>query len=126
MPAQELNCTLSQGYYACPGERLIFTCLMRGSQVLAWSSEEYIGRDQQIEFLSIDRTGTTRQSPIDPNNIASLINISRENGTLAITCNLSITVLQSINHQGHSVACINVGLGTETVTTFYLAGKSNS
>ena len=121
-----MNSTLRQGLYACPGDRLNFICETRDSQVLAWSSDEYIGQNQQIEFLSIEREGTARPSSVDPNTVAMLTNVSQQNGILMIKCNLSITVLQSISHQGHSVTCINVGVGTQNVTTFYLAGIANS
>ena len=117
-----MNFTLRQRLYACPGDRLSSICETRDSQVLAWSSDEYIGQNQQIEFLSIEREGTARPSSVDPNTIAMLTNVSQQNGTLMIKCNLSITVLQSISHQGHSVTCTNVGVGTQNIATFYLAG----
>lgn len=117
-----MNCNLRQGLYACPGDRLNFTCETRDSQVLAWSSDEYIGQNQQIEFLSFETEGTVRHSSVDPSIVAMLTNVSQQNGTMMIKCNLSITVLESISHQKHSIACINVGIGTQDVTTFYLAG----
>lgn len=121
VPAQEMNSSLRQGLYACPGDRLNFICETRDSQVLAWSSDEYIGQNQQIEFLSFETAGTTRRSPSDTNTIAMLTNVTRQDGTLMIMCNLSITVLPSISNQGHSITCINVGVGTQNMTTFYLA-----
>ena len=35
---------------------------------------------------------------------------------------LFIVVLSSLDQQGHSITCTNVGIGTKTVTRFRLAG----
>ena len=35
---------------------------------------------------------------------------------------LLIVVLSSLDQQGHSITCTNVGIGTKTVTKFQLAG----
>lgn len=91
--------------------------------MLAWSSDVYIGENQQIEFLSIDSEGTTHPSPTDPNTIGMLMSVYDEEDTRVMVSNLSITVLENINHEGHSIACINVGVGTQKITTFYLAGE---
>ena len=124
IPAQQVNCTFREGLTACPGDRLDFICETRDSDILAWSSDEYIGQSNLLEFTAIDHHGTSRSA--FPNTTAILIDTARErNGVLVIKCGLSITVLPSIDHQaGHSVTCINVGVGTRNVTTFYLAGRS--
>ena len=123
VPAQEINSTLRQGLYACPGDEVNFTCETRDSQVLAWSSDVYIGENQQIEFLSIDREGTTRPSLTDPNTIGILMSVYDREDTRVMVSNLLITVLKNINQEGHSITCINVGVGTRKVTPFYLAGE---
>ena len=122
MPAQQVNNTLRERLTTCPGDRLNFICETRDSDILAWSSDEYIGQSNLLEFLAIDDRGTSKS--VYPNTTAILINTTHEHtGVLVIKCRLSITVLPSIDHQaGHSVTCINVGVGTRNVTTFYLAG----
>ena len=125
VPAQQVNSTFREGLRTtCPGDRLNFICETRDSDILAWSSDEYIGQSNLLEFTAIDDRGTLKS--VYPNTTAILINTTREkNGVLVIKGGLSIIVLPSIDHQaGHSVTCINVGVGTRNVTTFYLAGRS--
>ena len=107
---------------ACPGDRLNFTCRTRDSPILAWSSDEYIGQNNPLEFLIIDDPGVVRLSSVDPNTVAVLMSVSYENGIPIITCNLSIAVLSSIVDHNHSVMCMNVGVGTMHITTFTHAG----
>ena len=61
----------------CPGEEVNITCETRGSPVLAWASEEYIGPAAQLEFRSIDIIGVTRAIL---NTTANLIKSTNEDG----------------------------------------------
>ena len=97
-----MNSTLHQGFYACLGGKVTFTCVTRDSQVLAWSGDVYIRENQRIEFLSVDSEGTTCQSLIDPNTFGMLLSVYDREDTQVIVSNLSITVLQNNNHEGHS------------------------
>ena len=50
---------LSELQNLCPGEEVTFTCETRGSSVLAWSSDEYIGSsDTRLEIIIFDNVGT--------------------------------------------------------------------
>ena len=123
-PAQEVNCTLRPGLTACPGDQLNCICETRDSEILTWSSDEYIGQSSLFEFTSYDSPGTSlRSTNPNFNAVAMLTSVSRDNfGVVVITCNLTITVLPSIDQHGHSVTCINIGVGTRNITTFQRAG----
>ena len=54
--------------------------------------------------------------------MAILRNTFTENGTVVMISSLVIIVLSSLDQQGHSITCTNVGIGTKTVTRFWLAG----
>ena len=54
-----VNSTLYEDQFACPGDEVVFTCKIRGSQLLAWTSEVLIGSDgEQIQFSTGDLQGT--------------------------------------------------------------------
>ena len=112
---------LRQGVTACPGDTLDFICETRDSNILAWSSDEYIGPSILLEFTSNDNIGSLKS--IGPNTTAVLTHIDEEGTVLLITSNLSIIVLPSIDHQDHSVTCMNVRIGVQNVTTISRAGK---
>ena len=70
---QTIKTTLLDGNYACPGQEVAFTCTTSGSLVIAWSNNEYIGRNgRQIEFASTDVVGTRITSMINANTFAEL------------------------------------------------------
>ena len=63
--SQELNSTLhptlSGLKVAYVGETVVFTCVVRGSNVVGWSSEEYISAiGRQIEFIATGLSGSRR------------------------------------------------------------------
>jgi hypothetical protein len=85
----------------CPGQEVTITCETRGSQIIAWTSDEYIGRQGvQLEFLSIDPVGVTRRTS---SAVASLINNTNDNGVTVLVSQLRI-----IGALSSSVACINI------------------
>ena len=63
--SQELNSTLhptlSDLKVAYVGETVVFTCVVRESNVVGWSSEEYISAiGRQIEFIATGLSGSRR------------------------------------------------------------------
>ena len=113
--AQTVNSTLPVNKEVCPGERIIFTCVVHGL-VLAWSSEEYIGSGgTQIEFAIIDKINKTIPRL---NAIAKLVNISESGGAPVIESQLEI-----ISSAAGSVVCHDVSAGTLQSIHFNVIGE---
>ena len=88
--------SLAMGTSACPEEILIFTCTVTGSQILAWSSNEYISsRGVQLEFSTSDERGKRINSTADPNTYAELISVNNVNGNFSLQSRLFIEANQS-------------------------------
>ena len=106
----------------CPGEEVTFTCETRGSPVITWSSDEYIGiRGTQLQFTIIDSVGTTRTSDhVNPNTVATLINVTNENGDDVLVSQLRIVALSGFLTS--SVACIDGSSGAINTVMFHVSG----
>ena len=122
--SQELNSTLHETFYGVPfaydSENVIFTCVTRDSNSIAWSSDDYIGSGGlRLEFASVEREGTTRNA----NSIASaqLVSVSRTDGIVLLVSQLQISVQSTF--QISSVTCHNIGKDTINITSFRMAGK---
>ena len=88
--------TLTSGHtFACSNETINFHCTVMNTSVLTWTSDEYVGEDQQISFVvGIDRPGGGKKVDQKP-TLAQLVNIecSQDQFSCNITSNLQITVL---------------------------------
>ena len=120
--SQELISTLREGNYACPREKVTFTCTIRGSQnlttlVLVWSSDEYIGNP--LRFSIEDMLGTTRMSMINGNvtATATLTSISNVGGIPILVSQLRITAKQA-----SMVTCLSQTSGNTASTMFRISG----
>ncbi|MCG8621744.1 MAG: hypothetical protein MJE68_07065 [Proteobacteria bacterium] len=81
----------------CPGQEINYTCETRGSQTLAWASDEYIEADgSQLDFATFNTVGDTRTSPVNPNTVATLINKTNETGKVILESQLRIVVSPQI------------------------------
>ena len=119
-----ISSNLQQGNTVCPGDVVNFSCTTRGSSFLAWTSDPYIGPDNvQLKFEFSDVIGTFKASNISNTTQAILTNVTEEDRELVLKSNLSITVLPSIDLQGHSVACLNTDVGVRNITTFSRGSK---
>ena len=111
---------LSELQNLCPGEEVIITCEMRGSSVMAWISDEYIGSGSPLHFLIIDNIGDWHTSSINPNTIATLVNNTVEDGVQVLVSQLRIRVLSPLMNS--SVTCMDVVLGTQTIAGLHVLG----
>ena len=94
-----ISSTISSTQRVCPGERITFTCVTRGSLITAWLSEEYIGAGGvRVEFAAVD-IGESVQ--IDQDTVATLISAEVVNSTRILTSQLTITATSQ--HQNPSV-----------------------
>ena len=103
---------LSELQTLCPGEEVTITCETRGSPVIAWRSEEYIGSGVLIEFGNIHSVGYT--SYVNSNTVATLINNTIDNGVSVLVSQLRIIALSG--SLTSSVTCIhNFNRATDTI-----------
>ena len=77
--SQELNSTLHSTLYgisiAYVDEMVVFTCVVRGSNSMAWTSEEYIGTGgRRLEMSAAELVGTRYSIPVIGNDL--LLNLS--------------------------------------------------
>ena len=124
--AQELTSTLhfrteSGEHYAYVGENVTFTCVIRGSNSIAWSSDEYIGTDSlRIEFSSVESEGTTQTPPIDNGwTVAELTSISVVDGITTVMVSKLHIIIQPL-FRTSSVMCHDLGNGPSNSTSFNL------
>ena len=78
------------GKFMCPGDELIFTCVTRGSQTTAWTSDEYVEPGTELDFGVFNIIGDTRTSPVNQSTVATLINNNNENGVVLLKSELRI------------------------------------
>ena len=95
--------TLNAEHMAYPQNIIIFTCTTRGSPILEWFSEEYIGTGRdRLQILSESNRNT---SSITPDAIATRISVTNENGIIVIVSELR--VIASIQYPNATVSCSN-------------------
>ena len=115
-----LTSTLSDDHVAHPQEKLVFLCETRGSLILEWYSDEFIGRNgERLQLLSIDCTSRNYSSNTNPNTVATCLHVSNEDGDTVILSQLCILV--SGDFQTATVTCLNNGVGSRNSTTFQIS-----
>lgn len=103
---------------ACPGEQIIFTCVTRGSLIISWKSDEYIGAGgTRVEFAAVD---VGKDVQINPNAAATLVSAEVINGTRILTSKLTVTATS--DYQNPSITCLHVGLLINATISFQLLG----
>ena len=124
---QEITTTLSEGQQVCPGDKITFTCTAKGSPsltslILAWSSTEYIGPDDYLQFTTDTMPGTNVTSTINRNVIATLINNTRqgENGVPVLESQLQVIASEEISTS--TVTCHSLTSGRAASKKFSLPG----
>jgi hypothetical protein len=116
---QIITSTLLDGRFTCPGREVVITCATNASLVVAWSSDEYIGRGGlQLEFTSGDNVGRRLTSTTNPNTFAEL---TMKSGELVTESQLHIIV--SMNIPTVTVTCSDVNGGSTSSLPFQLLRK---
>ena len=109
--------------YAYLEQPIMFRCVVINSPILAWSSPNYIGENGiQLEFLSVSEPGAHMTSAVDPNTVAMLNSVTTGEETVIES---TLRVVASSRFRISSVACHNVGQGTENSTTFEVLGEEH-
>ena len=114
-----ITSTLSDSQSVCRGQRVNFTCVIRGSSIISWISNEYIDAGgTSIEFVSADDIGVSRQ--LNPNAVATLVSTEVINGTQVLTSQLMIRVTSIFSYP--SVICLPDDHLMNKTTTFTVQG----
>ena len=114
-----ITTTFSNKQPVCPGDQVNFTCETRGSDIIAWISEEYINRGgTRVEFAAFD-VGVTMQ--IGQNAVITLVSADVFNGIRVLTSQLMITV--SPLYQNPSITCLHVDFLINATVSFVVPGK---
>ena len=101
-----LTSMLSDGLVAYGEEEVVFTCVTRFSNILQWSSREYIGEDgYNIQIYN----GTLGTDVRRGNAHATLVRAEIENGVLVLVSELRIQV--STQYPTATIQCDNNGHG---------------
>lgn len=100
---------------------ITFICITRGSQIISWSSDDYIGQDLQLEFISVNPIQSSIRSSVNPDTIATLTRASIENGSTILESTLHIVA--SSRFPLSSINCHHVGTGQINSTTIQVAGE---
>ena len=114
---QELTSTLGDGNHTCPGEVVTFTCAISGSSglALAWSSNEYIGQGNLLQFTAESMPGINKTSTNNGNVTAMRTSNTTVNGVTVLESKLLIVAVRD-----STVMCITTG---RTVSKeFFVAG----
>ena len=115
-----LSNTLLNQRFAITQHRVNFTCTTRGSDILEWLSDEYIGPGgDRLQILSgSSRNSATSNS--NPDTIATRINVTIENEEVVIVSMLSIIV--SAQYSMATITCSNSDRGIKQNITFEIFG----
>ena len=119
--SQELNSTLHSTFYdvqvAYVDEMVTFTCVIKGSNSMAWTSDEYIGVRDSLEISTSDSAGHTITALTNDQTVAMLVAATRDE---VIISKLRIRIKS--DYPVASVQCVNANRNTMTSISFRLAG----
>ena len=125
---QQLTSTLPEGNLICPGDEIIFTCIIKGSPtltslILGWSSSEYIGPIglTYLQFTTDSIPGANETSMINGNVTAILTNNTVVNGVPVLESQLRI--IANKDSSTPTVTCHSLSNESAASTKFYLPGK---
>jgi hypothetical protein len=119
-PEIMVTSNISTSETVCPGNIVIFTCTTRGSAIISWTGDDYVG--DQIGFNAANMVGDERQGSAAPNTIATLINNTLDDvdGTPVLVSQLQINVSTVSSNQ--SVICIHNSNGIRKTFAFQVIG----
>ena len=113
---------LHNGNLACLGDQITFECETRGSSIISWASDEYIGQgDTLLQFSSADPAEMRRLDGIG-DTVAILTANRIENGVQVLVSTLHVTATSM--YPNPSVICIH-GDESRSKANFSVIGKHN-
>ena len=102
-----INSTINDGDIVCSGQVITFTCETRGTEVLAWTSNDYIGQGSRLEFADFNNIDLTRRGAIT-GTVATFITNTVVDGTIVLVSQLKIVIPDSETFSNPSVSCVHV------------------
>ena len=115
--------TLLEGNVTCDGDMVVFTCETLGSDGLAWSSEDYIGRNgTEILFIARDFSNRRRKDSNDHDTYAMLTGVNNDTNQVILTSKLHINASVSRSTVS-SVTCRHTGENLIATQHFQVFGK---
>ena len=111
-----LEYSLETGQSACPEENITFTCIVKGAHSLLWSSDEYIGAGEELDFTTEDQEGRKKYSDANPDTYATLINVVKS-GEASLESELHIR-----SNQSSRVSCKTGNAGSKQSYNFTVLG----
>ena len=111
IPSGEKNVTMT--------EMVVIVCKVKNASFMEWSSDEYIGEGQRLQYLFTDRTGDIRNSSKESDIFANLTSLNST--SFIIESELHITV--SANYKRSNVTCHNPGNDEMETLTLILIGR---
>ena len=98
-----MNSTVRDEFLVCSGQEVVFKCVTRGSLIIAWSSEEYIGTSGiRLVFTEDGQPQMRKNSAINSGTFAVLVNVDDSEPPI-LESQLHINI--SSDHPTLSVAC---------------------
>ena len=116
-----LRSPLTIGQSACPEEEIIFDCIVEGSHILIWNSNEYIGAGSgaQLEFSSRNSIGSRVISQVDSHVFAQLTKNADKGGTVMLQSTLRI-----VSTRNSTIKCLTLDPGSTGSANLTVLGPS--
>ena len=86
---------------------------------MEWHSREYIGPSgARLQFNTLTSPGSTQTGPVYPSTVATLINMTNENGVAIIQTQLRIVTLADFPTASVMCYSFDAGMNSSTVRVF--------
>ena len=87
---------------------------------MGWQSDQYIGTGgRQLELTFSDTPNTAHSAGDNPDTVATLLSVDRQNGEYVLVSKLRIIALSS--NQPATVTCLNADSDTTTESSFVVS-----
>ena len=96
---------------------ITFTCETKGSEVLAWMSDDYIGEGSRLEFANFSNFNLIHVGAI-PGTVAVLIKNTIVDETIVLVSQLTIKVPDSEISSNPSISCVHIRDNTRQTINF--------
>ena len=116
-----LSSLVPNGYPVYIGQPIAIICRAKGTQVLAWRSDEYIGLGGQLAFGPGDEPGEIVNSEVMTQTFALLTLNTIEDGEPQLESQLHLTVAS--RYQTFTIICRNVDQDRADNVTYHTSGE---
>ena len=114
----DLRPSIRNGSRVYASQRITITCTARATNLIGWSSVQYIGRGSQIVFHSSQEIGS---SETRGDVVALLLSVTGDGASPVMETQLAITV--NANYENFTVSCHNLDQGSADAVNFIARSK---